>query len=157
MNQIMGDARVVRIRDKKRLQQVNCLFSKCRFVFGIVFGKRHKRKRIKGGGFDIIGKSLMNPGHRRGVGWCQMDDDAIRIVVTSLSRPHRSGGDVIERAAILATGAQSTEIVTWIIAHDGKPEAAVAEATTRGLYGSRLSGSAQRPPLRYVLPAGTLA
>ena len=86
-----------------------------------------------------------------------MDDDAIRIVVTSLSRPHRSGGDVIERAAILATGAQSTEIVTWIIAHDGKPEAAVAEATTRGLYGSRLSGSAQRPPLRYVLPAGTLA
>ena len=86
-----------------------------------------------------------------------MDDDAIRILVTSLSRPHRSGGDVIERAAILATGAQSTEIVTWIIAHDGKPEAAVAEATTRGLYGSRLSGSAQRRPLRYVLPAGTLA
>ena len=86
-----------------------------------------------------------------------MDDDAIRILVTSLSRPHRSGGDVIERAAILATGAQSTEIVTWIIAHDGSPEAAVAEATTRGLYGSRLSGSAQRRPLRYVLPAGTLA
>jgi hypothetical protein len=86
-----------------------------------------------------------------------MDDDAIRIVVTSLSRPHRSGGDVIERAAILATGAQSTEIVTWIIAHDGKPEAAVAEAATRGLYGSRSGGSAPRPPLRYVLPAGTLA
>jgi hypothetical protein len=86
-----------------------------------------------------------------------MDDDAIRIVVTSLSRPHRSGGDVIERAAILATGAQSTEIVTWIIAHDGNPEAAVEETRTRGLYGSRLSGSAARPPLRYVLPAGTLA
>jgi len=86
-----------------------------------------------------------------------MDDDAIRIVVTNLSRRHRSGGDVIERAAILATGAQSTEIVTWIIAHDGKPEAAVAEAATRGLHGSRLSGSALRPPLRYVLPAGTLA
>ena len=85
-----------------------------------------------------------------------MDDDAIRVVVTSLSRPHRSGGDVIERAAILATGAQSTEIVTWIIAHDGKPEAAVAEATSRGLYGSGLSGSAP-PPLRYVLPAGSFA
>jgi hypothetical protein len=86
-----------------------------------------------------------------------MDDDAIRTLITSLSRPHRSGGDVIERAAIVATGAQSTEIVAWIIAHDGKPEAAVAEATTRGLYGSRLSGSAPRPPLRYILPAGTLA
>jgi hypothetical protein len=86
-----------------------------------------------------------------------MDDDAIRTLVTSLSRPHRSGGDVIERAAILAAGAESTEIVTWIIAHDGKPEAAVAEATTRGLHGARLSGSAPRPPLRYVLPAGTLA
>jgi hypothetical protein len=89
-----------------------------------------------------------------------MDDDAIRILVTSLSRPHCSGGDVIERAAILASGAQSTEIVTWIVAHDGKPEAAVPAASTRGLHGSRLSSgiSAEpRPPLRYVLPAGTLA
>ena len=64
---------------------------------------------------------------------------------------------MIERAAIVATGAQSTEIVAWIISHDGKPEAAVAEATTRGLYGSRLSGSAPRPPLRYILPADALA
>jgi hypothetical protein len=86
-----------------------------------------------------------------------MDDDAIRIVVTRLSRPHRAGGDVIERAAILATGAQSSEIVTWIITNDGKPHAAAAVAATRGLCGSRLSGSAPRPPLRYVLPAGTLA
>jgi hypothetical protein len=31
-------------------------------------------------------------------------DDAIRAVVTRLSRPHASGGDVIERAAILAEG-----------------------------------------------------
>jgi hypothetical protein len=89
-----------------------------------------------------------------------MDDDAIRVLVSSLSRPHRSGGDVIERAAILATGAQSTEIVSWIVAHDGQPEAAVAAASTRGLHGSRLSGgisSVPRPPVRYVLPAGTLA
>jgi hypothetical protein len=88
-----------------------------------------------------------------------MDDDAIRTLVTSLARPHRSGGDVIERAAILATGAESTAVVAWIVAHDGEPEDAVPAASTRGLHGSRLSGgigSETRPPLRYVLPAGTL-
>jgi hypothetical protein len=88
-----------------------------------------------------------------------MDDDAIRVLVTSLSRPHRSGGDVIERAAIMATGAESTAVVAWIVAHEGQPEAAVPAASTRGLYGSRFSAgisSDPRPPLRYVLPAGTL-
>jgi hypothetical protein len=88
-----------------------------------------------------------------------MDDDAIRTLVTSLSRPHRSGGDVIERAAILATGAESSAVVAWIVAHDGEPEAAVPAASTQGLHGSRFSagiGSAERAPLRYVLPAGTL-
>ncbi len=85
-----------------------------------------------------------------------MDDDAIRVLVTSLSRPHRSGGDVIERAAILASGAQSTEVVRWIVAHDGQPEEAVAAASAGGLHGSRMT-SESRPPLRYVLPAGTLA
>jgi hypothetical protein len=89
-----------------------------------------------------------------------MDDDAIRTLVTSLSRPHRSGGDVIERAAIMATGAESTAVVAWIVAHDGEPEDAVAPASARGLHGSRLGGgvsSAPRAPLRYVLPEGTLA
>jgi hypothetical protein len=88
-----------------------------------------------------------------------MDDDAIRTLVASLSRPHGSGGDVIERAAILATGAESTKVVAWIVANDGQPEAAVTAASTRGLHGSRVSGgfgSAERPPVRYVLPAGTL-
>jgi hypothetical protein len=36
-----------------------------------------------------------------------MDADAIRSVVTRLARPHRAGGDVIERAAILAEGADA--------------------------------------------------
>jgi hypothetical protein len=89
-----------------------------------------------------------------------MDDDAIRVLVASLSRPHRSGGDVIERAAIMATGPESTAVVAWIVAHQGQPEAAVPAASTRGLHGSRLSSggvsSEPRPPLRYVLPAGTL-
>src|SRR5215211_7911950 len=44
-------------------------------------------------------------------------DDAIRAVVVRLSRPHASGGDVIERAAILAEGGDAAAIVAWIIAH----------------------------------------
>jgi hypothetical protein len=87
-----------------------------------------------------------------------MEDDAIRALVASLSRPHGSGGDVIERAAILATGAESTKVVAWIVAHDGEPEAAVAAGSTGGLHGSRFSArlGSEAKPLRYVLPAGTL-
>jgi hypothetical protein len=88
-----------------------------------------------------------------------MDDEAIRALVTRLSRPHPSGGDVIERAAILAEGAHSTAVVGWIIAHHGTQEAAVVASSNRGLHGSRLNegvGAEQSPPLRYVLPAGTL-
>ena len=40
-------------------------------------------------------------------------DDAIRAVVVRLSRPDSSGGTVIERAAILAEGANSAAIVKW--------------------------------------------
>jgi hypothetical protein len=51
-----------------------------------------------------------------------MDADAIRSVVTRLARPHRAGGDVIERAAILAEGADAGAVFAWIAAHDGQPE-----------------------------------
>ena len=86
-------------------------------------------------------------------------DDAIRGVVTRLSRPHRSGGVVIERAAILAEGGDTTAILGWITAHAGEPEVAVPEAPTRGLYGSGFGGgvTAARGPARYVLPPGALA
>jgi hypothetical protein len=86
------------------------------------------------------------------------EDDAIRAVVTRLSRPHRSGGIVIERAAILAEGAASTDILAWIAAHAGEPEVAAPAATTRGLYGSGFGGgvTAPRGPSRYVLPADAL-
>ena len=86
------------------------------------------------------------------------EDDTERAVVTRLSRPHRSGGTVIERAAILAEGADSTRLVAWVVAHGGRPEAAVA-SPTRGLHGPRFDAApgAVRPPLRYVLPAGALA
>ena len=89
----------------------------------------------------------------------QERDKAIRAVVTRLSRPHASGGDVIERAAILAEGADAAAIVEWIVAHAGEPEAAVPRAPARGLHGARLSGgpaAAGDTPRRYVLPVGAL-
>jgi hypothetical protein len=88
-----------------------------------------------------------------------MDDDAIRTLVARLARAHPSGGTVIERAAIMAAGADSDAIGTWIAAHGGEPEAAVETAPRHGLHGSRLhnsGGSAPRAPSRFVLPAGAL-
>ena len=87
-------------------------------------------------------------------------DEAIRRTVNRLSRPHRSGGIVIERAAILAAGRDSTAIFEWIAAHAGEPEVAAPAATSaRGLHGSGFGGgvTAPRGPARYVLPAGALA
>jgi hypothetical protein len=89
-----------------------------------------------------------------------VDDDAIRALVIRLARPHASGGEVIERAAILAEGADSAAVMAWIAAHAGVPEATVATSPRHGLHGSRLgnSGGAEpRTPLRFVLPAGALA
>jgi hypothetical protein len=89
-----------------------------------------------------------------------VDDDDIRALVTRLARPHRSGGEVIERAAILAEGADSVAVIEWIAAHAGIPEAAVATPTRHGLHGSRLGdsgGGESSTPLRFVLPAGALA
>jgi hypothetical protein len=85
-------------------------------------------------------------------------EDAIREVVTRLARPHRSGGAVIERAAILAEAGDSAAIFEWIAAHAGEPEAAAPAKPTKGLYGSGFGGgvTAPRGPARYVFPAGTL-
>jgi hypothetical protein len=90
-------------------------------------------------------------------GW--MDDDAIRTLVTRLARPHRSGGTVIERAAIVAEGGDAEAIGKWIAAHGGEPEAAVETSARQGLHGARLhasGGTAPREPARFVLPAGAL-
>jgi hypothetical protein len=86
-----------------------------------------------------------------------MDDVAIRALVVRLSRPHASGGDVIERAAIMAEGAGSADIVSWITDHAGQPEVVTSERHD-GLHGGRVADNAQagRAPLRYVLPAGAL-
>ncbi len=88
-----------------------------------------------------------------------MDDNTIRTLVTRLSRPHPSGGDVIERAAILAEGADSAAILTWVLTHAGEPEDLAPRVSAHGLHDTRLHDSVyagHRTPLRYVLPAGAL-
>lgn len=88
-----------------------------------------------------------------------VDDQTIRTLVTRLARAHPSGGSVIERAAIVAEGADSRAIVSWIVDHGGTPEAAEPTSQRRGLHGTlRHVGGASDPrnPSRYVLPAGAL-
>jgi hypothetical protein len=88
-----------------------------------------------------------------------VDDDAIRSLLTRLARAHPTGGVVIERAAVVAAGADSEAILTWILAHGGRAEAAESTTTRHGLHGSHLhtsGGSEPRAPARFVLPAGAL-
>ena len=88
-----------------------------------------------------------------------MEDEAIRSLVTRLGRAHPSGGTVVERAAILAEGADFDSVVAWIVAHGGEPEAVVAKASRSGLHGSRGregGGEAPRSPARFVLPPDAL-
>jgi hypothetical protein len=87
------------------------------------------------------------------------EDDGIRAVVGRLARRRPSGDLVIERAAILAEGADCTAVVAWITAHAGEPEAAITSAK-RGLHSPRLSdhgAEENRAPARYVLPADALS
>ena len=88
-----------------------------------------------------------------------MNDLEITALVARLSRSHPSGGIVIERAAILAAGADSPAIIDWIIAHSGTPESTTPAVRSGGLHGSRIndgSNPASRQPMRFVLPASTL-
>lgn len=87
-----------------------------------------------------------------------LGDDDILALVKRLSRPLPSGGQVIERAAILAAGADYTKVINWVVAHDGQPEATAAAPRSRGLHGSRLESAAAQTaaPHRYVLPPGAL-
>lgn len=88
-----------------------------------------------------------------------MEDAEICALVTRLSRPHASGGVVIERAAIQAEGIDLNAVVAWIDAHGGKPESATTPAAGRGLHGHRIQRGgtpALGVPLRYVLPPNAL-
>jgi hypothetical protein len=84
-------------------------------------------------------------------------DDDLRALVARLARPHRSGGAVVERAAILAAGADFNAVMAWIEQHGGEPEAPPVRRAARGggLHGSRASAAAE-VPLRFILPAGAL-
>ena len=89
-----------------------------------------------------------------------MDDPAITALVKRLSRPHPSGGIVIERAAILAAGADFAQVMDWITAHSGTPDTAGSPARSRGLHGAQIGGGenhASRTPLRFVLPPGAVS
>lgn len=80
--------------------------------------------------------------------------------MTRLSRPHASGGKVIERAAVLAEGGRSAAVLAWIAAHGAVAELASPVAAARGLHSSRLDSSSStgpREPQRYVLPPGALS
>lgn len=87
-----------------------------------------------------------------------MDNDEILALVTRLARPNGDGGQVIERAAIMAAGADSEAIVEWILAHHGAPEQPAPRAVRRGLHSPRLAEDDRQPraPQRFVLPAGVL-
>jgi hypothetical protein len=88
-----------------------------------------------------------------------VDDDAIQALVTDLARAHPSGGSVIERAAIVASGGDADVVIAWIVARGGQPEAAPDTSVRRGLHGSRLhdsGGPTPRTASRFVLPAGAL-
>jgi|SRR5947209_2323078 len=82
------------------------------------------------------------------------DDDVIRGVIARLARPHRSGGVAIERAALLAAGADFGAAMTWIHARGGRSETPPVRAQ-RGLYGTR-EAPGEATPLRYILPPGAL-
>jgi hypothetical protein len=86
------------------------------------------------------------------------EDEVIRSLVARLGRPHRSGGTVVERATIVAAGADSQAVMAWIAAHGGTPEMATAGPARRGLHGARLhdEGPDTRQPARFVMPAGAL-
>ena len=65
---------------------------------------------------------------------------------------------MIERAAILADGADFSAVMDWISAHDGEPETAGRRSEPRPSRGAPRPqrGLDLSTPLRFVLPAGTL-
>jgi hypothetical protein len=88
-----------------------------------------------------------------------MEDDEIRTLLTRLARPHESGGKIVERAAILANGADFAEVMAWITARGGTAEAMVS-TTKGGLHNMRddtRADATAQTPRRFVLPPDALA
>ena len=87
-------------------------------------------------------------------------DQDIRALVARLSRPNGTGGRVIERAAIMAEGSRSAEILDWLALASWKPEEAEVSTTYRdggGLHGVRRESDRRDAraavPRRYVSPS----
>ena len=88
-----------------------------------------------------------------------MDDTEIQALVERLGRPHRSGGTVVERVAIVAEGADFDAVMRWILDRDGVAEVAAPKKAPRGIHSSRYhdtDGDAPPAPARFVLPPGAL-
>lgn len=86
-------------------------------------------------------------------------DEDISTLVARLSRKHRSGGRVIERAAIMAEGGNSAAILAWLAENGWEPEADAAPVSDRGgmgLHGMRREaergGARAQAPRRYISP-----
>ncbi len=87
-----------------------------------------------------------------------LDEEAIRQLVVRLARPSRDGEYVIERAALLAEGADFGAIETWILRHGGRPERP-ADGVGGGLHADRDASAARRAgaaPARYLLSADAI-
>lgn len=85
--------------------------------------------------------------------------DEIQALVTRLARPHPSGGHVVERAALLASGGDFAAVIRWIDDHAGVAEAISPHPSRRGLHGPLIAladDAESRNPARFVLPAGSL-
>jgi hypothetical protein len=82
------------------------------------------------------------------------DDDATRAEVRRVARRDRSGGWLVERATLLAGGAEFGAAVAWIEAHGGVPELPAIPRLQRGLHSPRAAEGAA--PLRFLLPADAL-
>jgi hypothetical protein len=85
-----------------------------------------------------------------------IDDESLRLLVTRLARPHRSGGRAIERASLLSSGSDFDAALEWIEAHGGEPELPAAARSAGGLHSDRHGIAGGSAPRRWVLPAGAL-
>ncbi len=84
----------------------------------------------------------------------QTATDQTAALVRRLARPHASGGMVIERSVILAEGANSAAILSWISEHDGIADSTPPPTRSQGLHGPGASAPLRAaPPQRFVLPA----
>jgi hypothetical protein len=87
------------------------------------------------------------------------DEQMVRELVTRLSRQDRRGASVIERAAILAEGANTKSIVNWIPRPRGTTRGAGFCRRPRGactVDAYRAGKHDNVAPRRYVLPPGVL-